>query len=99
MTEIGKSEAENSLSDKMARHVLAYVATVKEAAKPEIDTNLLRRAFREEEGARTAIVLHEPVNQAEKDRKLTYIAAYLIASRGTLKPEEMEAVLQTAGIA
>ncbi|RVH53197.1 hypothetical protein CN212_03265 [Sinorhizobium meliloti] len=38
---------------------------------------------------------HRPYNDQRGWQKLTYLAAYLFAARGSLKPEEMDAVLST----
>lgn len=44
--------------------------------------------MKEEEAARLRIVNHWPCNDQQGWQKLTYLAAYLFATRGSLKPEE-----------
>lgn len=39
------------------------------------------------------IIRHAPSDQDERDQKLLYVAGYLIASKGSLNPEEMELLL------
>jgi hypothetical protein len=48
---------------------------------------------REEEAARIRIVRYEPRDDREAKLKLTYIAAYLMATKRTLKTVEMAAVM------
>ncbi|RVI63711.1 hypothetical protein CN189_15635 [Sinorhizobium meliloti] len=48
---------------------------------------------RDEEAGRLAVVNYRPRGDRESRLKLAYIAAYLIASRGTLNANEMNAVL------
>ncbi len=55
-----------------------------------------RGAAREEETARAAIVNYEPRDDQESRLKLTYIAAYLMATRGRLNAHELDAALHTA---
>ncbi|WP_237221917.1 hypothetical protein [Sinorhizobium meliloti] len=55
----------------------------------------LLEVTKEEEAARLRIVNHWPCNDQQGWQKLTYLAAYLFATRGSLKPEEMDAVLST----
>ncbi|WP_192936496.1 hypothetical protein [Sinorhizobium meliloti] len=55
----------------------------------------LLEVTKEEEAARLRIVNHWPCNHQQGWQKLTYLAAYLFATRGSLKPEEMDAVLST----
>ena len=57
--------------------------------------NALLEVTKEEEAARLRIVQHQPCDDRESGLKLAYIAAYLFATRGPLKPEEMDAVLST----
>jgi hypothetical protein len=58
--------------------------------------NALLEVTREEEAARLCIVQFEPRDDRESNRKLAYIAAYLLATKGTLKAEEMTAVMRGA---
>ncbi|WP_438270273.1 hypothetical protein [Rhizobium mongolense] len=55
--------------------------------------NALLDAAREEEAARFRIVRYEPRDDREEKLKLTYIAAYLMATKQTLKTVEMAAVI------
>lgn len=47
----------------------------------------------QEAKARMEIIRHAPSDQDERDQKLLYVAGYLIASKGSLSPEEMELLL------
>ncbi|AFL50257.1 hypothetical protein USDA257_c16690 [Sinorhizobium fredii USDA 257] len=49
---------------------------------------------REKEEARLRIVQFVPGDNREARQKLTYLAAYLLATRGSLKVPEMEAVMR-----
>ncbi|MBX4911674.1 hypothetical protein HJA82_30645 [Rhizobium bangladeshense] len=49
---------------------------------------------RHEQAGRLAIVDYLPRTNRESRQKLTYMAAYLIATRGTLAPHEMNSVLE-----
>lgn len=51
-------------------------------------------AGRIEEAGRLAIVNYVPKGHQEANTKLTYLAAYLIATRGTLTPKEMNLILE-----
>ncbi|RVJ00725.1 hypothetical protein [Sinorhizobium medicae] len=55
--------------------------------------NGLLGVARDEEAGRLAIVNYRPRGDRESRLKLAYMAAYLIATRGTLNPTEMNAVL------
>ncbi|THK35785.1 hypothetical protein EHS39_23370 [Ensifer sp. MPMI2T] len=57
--------------------------------------NALLEVTKEEEAARLRIVHHQPCNDEQRLQKLTYLAAYLFAMRGSLKPKEMDAILST----
>ena len=45
-----------------------------------------------EKEARLSIVLHEPLDRAEHDHKLQYLAAFILSMRGPLDPKEMEMI-------
>nr|AFJ91574.1 hypothetical protein pHRC017_0541 [Sinorhizobium meliloti] len=51
---------------------------------------------KEEEAARLRIVEHQPRNDRASKLKLTYMAAYLFATRGALKGDEMASVMLAA---
>lgn len=57
--------------------------------------NTLLDVAKEDEAARLRIVEHQPRDEREM-RKLAYFAAYLFATRRSLKTEEMEAVMRSA---
>ncbi|WP_312408715.1 hypothetical protein [Rhizobium sp.] len=48
--------------------------------------------MQEEEASRQAIVEYKPRGDCETKMRLTYLAAYLIATRGRLTPEEMRSI-------
>jgi hypothetical protein len=56
--------------------------------------NRLLGVTRDEEAGRLAIVDHRPRSDREARLKLAYMAAYLIATRGTLNANEMNSVLE-----
>lgn len=56
--------------------------------------NGLLGVARHEEAGRLAIVNYRPRGDRELRLKLAYMAVYLIATRGTLNPHEMNAVLE-----
>lgn len=99
-------EAAESLDAMMERHIAALSATshaVREWDERRaagdvtnvVYANALLEVTKEEEAARLRIVHHQPCNDQQGWQKLTYLAAYLFATRGSLKPEEMDAVLST----
>ncbi|RVH28385.1 hypothetical protein CN211_25930 [Sinorhizobium meliloti] len=63
-------------------------------ATNEAYANGLLGVARDEEAGRLAIVNYRPRGDRELRLKLAYMAAYLIATRGTLDPDEMNAVLE-----
>lgn len=98
------AETAVALCDLMDQHIAALRATadavrawderraashVTGAACP----NGLLGLARDEEAGRLAVVNYRPRGDRESRLKLAYIAAYLIASRGTLNANEMNAVL------
>ncbi|MDW9817121.1 hypothetical protein GOB25_18995 [Sinorhizobium meliloti] len=56
--------------------------------------NRLLDVARDEEAGRLAIVNYRPRGDRESRLKLAYMAAYLIATRGTLNANEMNSVLE-----
>jgi hypothetical protein len=92
-----------SLFDKVERHIAAQRATtiaVREwddrRASQEVNDVLYAGAIsavsQAEKEARLSIVLHEPVDRAEHDDKLQYLAAFILSTRGPLDPKEMEMI-------
>ncbi|WCK69313.1 hypothetical protein [Agrobacterium tumefaciens] len=92
---------EPTLYQKMEGHIAALKAkkvtewddkrTVGHVS-PAIYAATLAAATREEEAARLSIVMHEPADRTESDRKLEYLAAYILATRAALDPKEMEVI-------
>ena len=94
-----------ALCDLMDQHIAALRATAdavrawdERRAATEVTNvayaNGLLGVARDEEGGRLAIVNYRPRGDRESRLKLAYMAAYLIATRGTLNPTEMNAVLE-----
>ncbi|MDW9670257.1 hypothetical protein GOB27_27270 [Sinorhizobium meliloti] len=88
----------------MDQHIAALRATAEAArewderrAASEVTNvayaNRLLGVARDEEAGRLAIVNYRPRGDRESRLKLTYMAAYLIATRGTLNANEMNSVL------
>jgi hypothetical protein len=109
MTEDFRIEAAASLDAMMDRHMAAILATAdalhewnRRRAAGEVTSvvcaNALLEVTKEEEEARQRIMQHEPLNDRESKLKLTHIAAYLFATMGSLKAEEMDAVMSTTGL-
>ncbi|CCE98587.1 hypothetical protein SFHH103_04097 (plasmid) [Sinorhizobium fredii HH103] len=107
MTEDFEMEAAVSLDAMIKRHIAALSATseaVREwderRAAGDVTnvaySNALLEVTKEEEAARLRIVQHQPCDDRESGLKLAYIAAYLFATGGSLKQDEMEAVMRTA---
>lgn len=48
----------------------------------------------QETEARMEIIKHKPSGQEERQQKLIYVIAYLLASKGDLTTEEVELVLE-----
>ncbi len=99
-------EAAVSLDTMIERHIAALSATSEAVhewderrAAGDVTNVVYAKALlevtKEEEAARLRIVNHWPCNDQQGWQKLTYLAAYLFATRGSLKPEEMDAVLST----
>ncbi|APG93088.1 hypothetical protein [Sinorhizobium americanum] len=104
MTEDFGMEAAVSLEAMMERHIAALSATsdaVREwderraagGVSNVVYANALLEVTKGEEAARLRIVEHQPRDDRESKLKLTYMAAYLFATRGALKDEEMAAVM------
>lgn len=94
-----------SLGELMDRHIAAQLATAdavrawdERRAAGEMTNvayaNRLLGVARDEEAGRLAIVNYRPRGDRESRLKLTYMAAYLIATRGTLNANEMNSVLE-----
>ncbi|WP_050994524.1 hypothetical protein [Sinorhizobium fredii] len=109
MTEDFRIEAAASLDAMMDRHIAAILATAdavhewdRRRAVGEVTSvvyaNALLEVTQEEEAAKQRIVQHEPRDDRESKLKLTHIAAYLFATMGSLKAEEMDAVMSTTGM-
>lgn len=92
-----------SLVAKMERHLAAQRATTKAVrewderrASEEVNAVLYAGAIstvsKAEKEARLSVVLHEPSDRAEQDRKLEYLAAFILSTRGPLDPTEMEMI-------
>ncbi|WP_142586822.1 hypothetical protein [Pseudorhizobium halotolerans] len=89
----------------MDRHIAAQLATAdavrawdERRAASEVTNvayaNRLLDVARDEEAGRLAIVNYRPRGDRESRLKLAYMAAYLIATRGTLNANEMNSVLE-----
>lgn len=99
------AETAVGLCDLMDRHIAAQLATAdavrawdERRAASEVTNvayaNRLLDVARDEEAGRLAIVNYRPRGDRESRLKLAYMAAYLIATRGTLNANEMNAVLE-----
>ncbi|MDX0519145.1 hypothetical protein BMJ34_08540 [Sinorhizobium medicae] len=99
------AETAVALCDLMDQHIAALRATAdavrawdERRAATEVTNvayaNGLLGVARDEEAGRLAIVNYRPRGDRESRLKLAYMAAYLIATRGTLNPTEMNAVLE-----
>ncbi len=99
------AETAVALCDLMDRHIAAQLATAdavrawdERRAASEVTNvayaNRLLGIARDEEAGRLAIVNYTPRGGRESRLKLAYMAAYLIATRGTLNPNEMNSVLE-----
>ncbi|RVP43627.1 hypothetical protein [Sinorhizobium medicae] len=89
----------------MDQHIAAQLATAdavrawdERRAASEVTNvayaNRLLDVARDEEAGRLAIVNYTPRGDRESRLKLAYMAAYLIATRGTLNANEMKSVLE-----
>lgn len=99
------AETAVSLCDLMDQHIAAQLATAdavracdERRAASEVTNvayaNRLLDVARDEEAGRLAIVNYRPRGDRESRLKLAYMAAYLIATRGTLNANEMNSVLE-----
>ena len=95
-----------SLRELMDRHILAQRAATdavrawdERRAAGEVTNvayaNGLLGVASDEQARWLAIVNYRPRSDRESRMKLTYMAAYLIATRGTLNGNEMDSVLET----
>lgn len=95
-----------SLRELMDRHILAQGAATdavrawdERRAAGEVTNvayaNGLLGVASDEQARWLAIVNYRPRSDRESRMKLTYMAAYLIATRGTLNANEMDSVLET----
>lgn len=103
--EEGGAETAISLCELMERHIAAQLATadaVRAWDEPRAASKVTSVAYanrlldvaRDEEACRLAIINYRPRGDRESRLKLAYMAAYLIATRGTLQPSQMNAVLE-----
>lgn len=94
---------DGSLFEKMERHIAAQKATAKtvrewdekravERVSPVVYAGALAAASKEDEAARLSIVMHRPADRKESDRKLEYLAAYILTTQAALDPREMEVI-------
>jgi len=106
MTEMGKLKMGSSLEAMIERHIAAQLAIIDAVREWDgrrtdgdvssvVYANALLDVTREEEAARIKIVSYEPRDYREEKLKLIYIAAYLMATKQTLKTVEMAAVIAT----
>lgn len=84
MTEKLELQPNEPLSVKVERHRTVYLAAINGEGGADMD---------QEAKARMDIISHPPSDPGERDQKLLYVAGYLIASKGSLDPEEMELLL------
>ena len=102
--EEGGAETEISLGELIDRHIAVQLATAdavrawdeRRAAGEATDVayaNGLLSVARDQQAGWLAIVNYKPRDDRESRRKLTYMAAYLIATRGTLNAKEMNSAL------
>lgn len=103
--EEGGAETAVSLCDLMDQHIAALRATADAVhvsyegiATAEVRSvayaNALLGVGRKEEAGRLAIINYTPRGDREARLKLTYLAAYLIATGSTLTANEMNSVLE-----
>ncbi|MDX0482195.1 hypothetical protein GOL95_30980 [Sinorhizobium medicae] len=101
----GGAETAVSLCDLMDQHIAAQLAIAdavrawdERRVASEVTNvayaNRLLDVARDEEAGRLAIVNYRPRGDRESRLKLAYMAAYLIATRGTLNANEMNSVLE-----
>lgn len=99
------AETGGSLDELMDRHIAAQLATAdavrawdERRAAGELTNvayaNRLLDVARDEEAGWRAIVDYRPQDDRESRMKFTYMAAYLIATRGTMNAKEMNSALE-----
>jgi len=99
------AETAVSLGELIDRHISAQLATAdavragdEQRAAGDVTNvtyaNRLLGVARDEEAGWLAIVDYRPRGDRESRLKLTYMAAYLIATRGTLNANEMSSALE-----
>ena len=92
-----------SLDDLIDRHIPAHLKKLdavrawdqRRATGQPVSVayaNLLSDVVEEEEDSRLAVLRYRPQSDREAKLKLTYLAAYLIATRGTLATRESRLV-------
>jgi hypothetical protein len=84
MTEKLELQPNEPLSVKVERHRAVYLAAINGDGGANMD---------QEAKARMEIIRHAPSDPGERDQKMLYVAGYLIASKGSLNPEEMKLLL------
>lgn len=103
--ELSGVETAISLAELIDRHIAAQLATAdavraldERRAAGEVTNvtyaNRLLGVARDEEAGWLAIVDYRPQGDRESRLKLTYMAAYLIATRGRLNAKEMNSALE-----
>jgi hypothetical protein len=103
--ELSGVETAVCLGELIDRHIAAQLATTdavrawdEQRAAGELTNvayaNRLLGVARDEEAGWLAIVDYRPQGDRESRMKLTYMAAYLIATRGTLNAKEMNSALE-----
>lgn len=103
--ELSGVETAVSLGELIDRHIAAQLKTAdavrtwdERRAAGEVTNvtyaNRMLGVARDEESGWLAIVNYKPRGDRETSLKLTYMAAYLIATRGTLKANEMSSALE-----
>lgn len=94
---------DTSLDDLIDRHIPAHLKKLdavrawdqRRATGQPVSVayeNLLSDVLEEEEASRLAVLRYRPQSDREAKLKLTYLAAYLIATRGTLATRETRLV-------
>lgn len=101
-----EAETEVCLGELIDRHIAAQLAAAdavrawdeRRAAGDVTNVSYANRLLgvaRAEEAGWLAITAYRPRGDRELRLKLTYVAAYLIATRGTMTAKEMNSVLET----
>lgn len=103
--EANSGESSVSLGDLMDRHIAAQMAAAEAVRVLDerrtvgggasiADAKGLLDVARDEQAGRLAIINYLPRTNQESRQKLTYMAAYLIATRGALDANEMNSILE-----